>query len=163
VALGTALARDRGAEIAGPCRRPTSPGPAANAPCIRGVCHSWAAYLPGSLKSGGYHDDSQVIATPAEPTVHRRKVIQFCEELIARGLPDKVQWGIYTRVTDILRDGKLLPIFRQAGLVHVSLSTEAAAQLKLERFLQRQCDGDAHRADHSRQPEPHRAAVTAGN
>jgi anaerobic magnesium-protoporphyrin IX monomethyl ester cyclase len=37
-------------------------------------------------------------------------------------------------VTDILRDEKLLPLFRQAGLIHVSLGTEAAAQLKLERF-----------------------------
>jgi anaerobic magnesium-protoporphyrin IX monomethyl ester cyclase len=45
-----------------------------------------------------------------------------------------VQWGINTRVTDILRDEKLLPMFRQAGLVHVSLGTEAAAQLKLDRF-----------------------------
>jgi anaerobic magnesium-protoporphyrin IX monomethyl ester cyclase len=33
-----------------------------------------------------------------------------------------------------LRDEKLLPLFRQAGLVHVSLGTEAAAQLKLDRF-----------------------------
>nr|MCU0769149.1 radical SAM protein [Burkholderiaceae bacterium] len=45
-----------------------------------------------------------------------------------------VQWGINTRVTDILRDEKLLPMFRKAGLVHVSLGTEAAAQLKLDRF-----------------------------
>jgi anaerobic magnesium-protoporphyrin IX monomethyl ester cyclase len=45
-----------------------------------------------------------------------------------------VLWGINTRVTDILRDEKLLPQFRKAGLIHVSLGTEAAAQLKLERF-----------------------------
>ncbi len=43
-------------------------------------------------------------------------------------------WGINTRVTDILRDEKLLPMFRRAGLIHVSLGTEAAAQLKLDRF-----------------------------
>jgi anaerobic magnesium-protoporphyrin IX monomethyl ester cyclase len=60
--------------------------------------------------------------------------IQFCEELIARGLPDKIKWGINTRVTDILRDEELLPMYREAGLVHVSLGTEAAAQLKLDRF-----------------------------
>ena len=74
------------------------------------------------------------ILADEEPTIHRKKFIAFCEELIARGLPAKVQWGINTRVTDILRDEKLLPMFRQAGLVHVSLGTEAAAQLKLERF-----------------------------
>lgn len=74
------------------------------------------------------------ILADEEPTIHRKKFIRFCEELIARGLPDKVQWGINTRVTDILRDEALLPMFRQAGLVHVSLGTEAAAQLKLERF-----------------------------
>jgi anaerobic magnesium-protoporphyrin IX monomethyl ester cyclase len=74
------------------------------------------------------------ILADEEPTIHRKKFIAFCEELIARGLPEKVQWGINTRVTDILRDEKLLPMFRQAGLVHVSLGTEAAAQLKLDRF-----------------------------
>lgn len=72
------------------------------------------------------------ILADEEPTIHRKKFIAFCEELIARQLP--VQWGINTRVTDILRDEKLLPLFRRAGLVHVSLGTEAAAQLKLERF-----------------------------
>ena len=72
------------------------------------------------------------ILADEEPTIHRKKFIQFCEELIARRLP--VEWGINTRVTDILRDEKLLPMYREAGLVHVSLGTEAAAQLKLDRF-----------------------------
>lgn len=72
------------------------------------------------------------ILADEEPTIHRRKFIAFCEELIERNLP--VQWGINTRVTDILRDEKLLPMYRKAGLVHVSLGTEAAAQLKLDRF-----------------------------
>ncbi|MCB1519082.1 MAG: magnesium-protoporphyrin IX monomethyl ester anaerobic oxidative cyclase [Hyphomicrobiaceae bacterium] len=74
------------------------------------------------------------ILADEEPTINRKKFIQFCEELIARGLPDKVKWGINTRVTDIIRDEALLPLFRRAGLVHVSLGTEAAAQLKLDRF-----------------------------
>ncbi|MCZ8262136.1 MAG: magnesium-protoporphyrin IX monomethyl ester cyclase, partial [Beijerinckiaceae bacterium] len=47
---------------------------------------------------------------------------------------DRVKWGINTRVTDIMRDRDLLPLWRKAGLVHVSLGTEAAAQLKLDRF-----------------------------
>jgi anaerobic magnesium-protoporphyrin IX monomethyl ester cyclase len=72
------------------------------------------------------------ILADEEPTIHRKKFIAFCEELIERNLP--VLWGINTRVTDILRDEKLLPMFRKAGLVHVSLGTEAAAQLKLDRF-----------------------------
>jgi len=72
------------------------------------------------------------ILADEEPTIHRKKFIAFCEELIERDLG--IQWGINTRVTDILRDEKLLPMFRKAGLVHVSLGTEAAAQLKLERF-----------------------------
>ena len=72
------------------------------------------------------------ILADEEPTIHRKKFIAFCEELIARDLG--VLWGINTRVTDILRDEKLLPMFRKAGLIHVSLGTEAAAQLKLDRF-----------------------------
>lgn len=78
------------------------------------------------------HDVGFFILADEEPTIHRKKFIQFCEELIKRKLD--VLWGINTRVTDILRDEKLLPMFRQAGLVHVSLGTEAAAQLKLDRF-----------------------------
>ncbi len=78
------------------------------------------------------HDVGFFILADEEPTIHRRKFIQFCEELIDRRLD--VLWGINTRVTDILRDEKLLPLFRKAGLIHVSLGTEAAAQLKLDRF-----------------------------
>lgn len=72
------------------------------------------------------------ILADEEPTIHRKKFVAFCEELIARKV--NVHWGINTRVTDILRDRDLLPLFRKAGLVHVSLGTEAAAQLKLDRF-----------------------------
>lgn len=72
------------------------------------------------------------ILADEEPTIHRKKFIQFCEELIERNLP--VYWGINTRVTDILRDEKLLPMYRKAGLIHISLGTEAAAQLQLDRF-----------------------------
>ena len=78
------------------------------------------------------HNVGFFILADEEPTIHRKKFIAFCEELVKRNLP--VQWGINTRVTDILRDEKLLPLFRKAGLVHVSLGTEAAAQLKLDRF-----------------------------
>lgn len=82
-------------------------------------------------------NDHQVgffILADEEPTINRKKFIAFCEELIARGLPDKVKWGINTRVTDIIRDEEYLALYRKAGLVHVSLGTEAAAQLKLDRF-----------------------------
>jgi anaerobic magnesium-protoporphyrin IX monomethyl ester cyclase len=80
------------------------------------------------------HDVRFFILADEEPTINRKKFVQFCEELITRGLPKHVQWGINTRVTDILRDASLLPLYRQAGLIHVSLGTEAAAQLKLDRF-----------------------------
>ena len=80
------------------------------------------------------HNVGFFILADEEPTINRKKFIQFCEELIARGLPDKIKWGINTRVTDIMRDRELLPLYRKAGLVHVSLGTEAAAQLKLDRF-----------------------------
>ncbi len=82
---------------------------------------------PGPRLQGGFF-----ILADEEPTIHRKKFVAFCEELIARKI--KVHWGINTRVTDILRDRELLPLFRKAGLVHVSLGTEAAAQLKLDRF-----------------------------
>jgi anaerobic magnesium-protoporphyrin IX monomethyl ester cyclase len=78
------------------------------------------------------HDVGFFILADEEPTIHRKKFIQFCELLIERKLD--VLWGINTRVTDILRDEQLLPLFRRAGLIHVSLGTEAAAQLKLDRF-----------------------------
>ena len=78
------------------------------------------------------HQVGFFILADEEPTIHRKKFIAFCEELIERKLP--VLWGINTRVTDILRDEALLPLFRKAGLIHVSLGTEAAAQLKLDRF-----------------------------
>jgi anaerobic magnesium-protoporphyrin IX monomethyl ester cyclase len=80
------------------------------------------------------HDVRFFILADEEPTINKKKFVEFCEELIARGLNQKVLWGINTRVTDILRDEKLLPLYRKAGLIHVSLGTEAAAQLKLDRF-----------------------------
>ncbi|MBK7659797.1 MAG: magnesium-protoporphyrin IX monomethyl ester anaerobic oxidative cyclase [Betaproteobacteria bacterium] len=78
------------------------------------------------------HDVGFFILADEEPTINRRKFVAFCEELIARDLG--IQWGINTRVTDILRDEALLPLYRKAGLIHVSLGTEAAAQLKLDLF-----------------------------
>jgi anaerobic magnesium-protoporphyrin IX monomethyl ester cyclase len=72
------------------------------------------------------------ILADEEPTIHKKKFVEFCERLVERNLP--VLWGINTRVTDILRDEALLPLYRKAGLIHVSLGTEAAAQLKLDRF-----------------------------
>ncbi|MEE4299239.1 MAG: magnesium-protoporphyrin IX monomethyl ester anaerobic oxidative cyclase, partial [Pseudomonadales bacterium] len=80
------------------------------------------------------HDVGFFILADEEPTINRAKFIEFCEELIARGLPDRIKWGINTRVTDVMRDKELLPLWRKAGLVHVSLGTEAAAQLKLDLF-----------------------------
>ena len=82
-------------------------------------------------------NDHQVgffILADEEPTINRRKFSEFCQELIDRGLNKRVKWGINTRVTDIYRDRELLGFFREAGLVHVSLGTEAAAQLKLDQF-----------------------------
>jgi magnesium-protoporphyrin IX monomethyl ester anaerobic oxidative cyclase len=72
------------------------------------------------------------ILADEEPTIYRKKFIAMCEELERRKLG--VHWGINTRVTDILRDEKYLPLYRRAGLVHVSLGTEAAAQMNLDRF-----------------------------
>ena len=72
------------------------------------------------------------ILADEEPTINRKKFVAFCEELIARDVG--LLWGINTRVTDILRDEALLPLYRRAGLIHVSLGTEAAAQMKLDRF-----------------------------
>ncbi len=77
------------------------------------------------------HDVGFFILADEEPTINKRKFVQFCEELIDRDL--NILWGINTRVTDILRDEALLPFYRRAGLIHVSLGTEAAAQLKLDR------------------------------
>lgn len=78
------------------------------------------------------HDVGFFILADEEPTINRKKFVAFCEELIERDLG--ILWGINTRVTDVLRDEALLPLYRRAGLIHVSLGTEAAAQLKLDRF-----------------------------
>jgi anaerobic magnesium-protoporphyrin IX monomethyl ester cyclase len=74
------------------------------------------------------------ILADEEPTINKKKFVEFCQELIDRGLNKRVKWGINTRVTDIWRDRDLLKFYREAGLVHISLGTEAAAQLKLDRF-----------------------------
>lgn len=78
------------------------------------------------------HDVGFFILADEEPTINRKKFVAFCEELIRRDV--NILWGINTRVTDILRDEELLPLYRKAGLIHVSLGTEAAAQLKLDLF-----------------------------
>jgi len=72
------------------------------------------------------------ILADEEPTISKPRFVALCEELIDRKLD--VHWGINTRVTDILRDENELALYRKAGLVHVSLGTEAAAQLKLNLF-----------------------------
>ncbi|MDX2217308.1 MAG: magnesium-protoporphyrin IX monomethyl ester anaerobic oxidative cyclase [Oculatellaceae cyanobacterium bins.114] len=72
------------------------------------------------------------ILADEEPTINKSRFVALCHELVERNLG--VHWGINTRVTDILRDEKELPLYRQAGLVHVSLGTEAAAQLNLNLF-----------------------------
>ncbi len=73
------------------------------------------------------------ILADEEPTINKNKFIAFCQELIDRDLG--ILWGINTRVTDVMRDEELLPFYRKAGLVHISLGTEAAAQLNLDRFV----------------------------
>ena len=78
------------------------------------------------------HDVGFFILADEEPTINRKKFVAFCEELIRREV--NILWGINTRVTDILRDEALLPLYRKAGLIHVSLGTEAAAQMKLDLF-----------------------------
>jgi anaerobic magnesium-protoporphyrin IX monomethyl ester cyclase len=80
------------------------------------------------------HQVGFFILADEEPTINKRKFVEFCQELIDRGLNERVKWGINTRVTDIYRDRDLLKFYRKAGLVHVSLGTEAAAQLKLDMF-----------------------------
>jgi len=73
-----------------------------------------------------------MILADEEPTIFQKKFVALCEELIKRNLP--LYWGINTRVTDIMRDRELLPLYRKAGLVHVSLGTEAVSQLNLDTF-----------------------------
>ncbi|NNJ66905.1 MAG: radical SAM protein, partial [Boseongicola sp.] len=40
------------------------------------------------------------ILADEEPTINKKKFVAFCQELIDRGMPDRVKWGINTRVTD---------------------------------------------------------------
>jgi anaerobic magnesium-protoporphyrin IX monomethyl ester cyclase len=90
------------------------------------------------------HDVGFFILADEEPTIHRRKFIALCEELIERDLG--IHWGINTRVTDILRDEELLPLYRKAGLVHVSLGTESASQMNLDEFRKETTIEDNKRA-----------------
>lgn len=84
------------------------------------------------------------ILADEEPTITKPRFVALCNELIDRKLD--VHWGINTRVTDILRDEKELPLYRKAGLVHVSLGTEAAAQLNLNVFRKETTIEDNKRA-----------------
>jgi len=90
------------------------------------------------------HNVGFFILADEEPTINKSRFIALCHELIERNLG--VHWGINTRVTDILRDEKELPLYRQAGLVHVSLGTEAAAQLNLNLFRKETTIADNKRA-----------------
>ncbi len=84
------------------------------------------------------------ILADEEPTINKSRFMALCRELIDRNLG--VHWGINTRVTDVLRDEKELPLYRKAGLVHVSLGTEAAAQLNLNLFRKETTIADNKRA-----------------
>jgi len=78
------------------------------------------------------HNVGFFILADEEPTINKRKFVALCKELEERKLG--IHWGINTRVTDILRDEELLPLYRRAGLIHVSLGTEAASQMNLDTF-----------------------------
>ncbi len=84
------------------------------------------------------------ILADEEPTINKKAFVAFCQELKDRKLP--VLWGINTRVTDVLRDEDLLPFYREAGLVHISLGTEAAAQLNLDLFHKETTIGENKKA-----------------
>ncbi|HEY9825674.1 MAG TPA: magnesium-protoporphyrin IX monomethyl ester anaerobic oxidative cyclase [Stenomitos sp.] len=86
------------------------------------------------------------ILADEEPTINKARFVALCNELVKRDLG--VHWGINTRVTDILRDEKELALYRKAGLVHVSLGTEAAAQLNLNVFRKETTIADNKRAVH---------------
>ncbi|MBY6200377.1 magnesium-protoporphyrin IX monomethyl ester anaerobic oxidative cyclase [Maritalea mobilis] len=78
------------------------------------------------------HEVGFFILADEEPTINKKAFVAFCQELIDRDLG--IHWGINTRVSDILRDEEDLPFYRKAGLIHISLGTEAAAQLNLDLF-----------------------------
>jgi len=90
------------------------------------------------------HNVGFFILADEEPTISKARFVRLCEELVERNLG--VHWGINTRVTDILRDEAELPLYRKAGLVHVSLGTEAAAQLNLNVFRKETTIADNKRA-----------------
>lgn len=90
------------------------------------------------------HNVGFFILADEEPTINKSRFVALCHELIERNLG--VHWGINTRVTDILRDEQELPLYRKAGLVHVSLGTEAAAQLNLNLFRKETTIADNKRA-----------------
>ena len=121
------------------------PNMARGCPFTCSFCSQWKFWRdyrirePGKVvdeieKLANEHDVRFFILADEEPTINRRKFVAFCQELIDRGLNERVHWGINTRVTDIYRDRELLSFYRKAGLVHVSLGTEAAAQMKLDQF-----------------------------
>jgi anaerobic magnesium-protoporphyrin IX monomethyl ester cyclase len=100
----------------------------------------WRAYRSRDPKK--FVDELEILAkdynvgffilADEEPTINRKKFVALCQELINRRM--EIPWGINTRVTDILRDKDILYYYRKAGLMHVSLGTEAASQLNLNIF-----------------------------
>ena len=94
-------------------------------------------------------NDTEVDRMRVDVEVDERALRELYLRPFERTVKEGGAWGImaaYNRLhgehcahnrrllTDILRDEELLPLYRKAGLVHVSLGTEAAAQIKLDQF-----------------------------
>jgi anaerobic magnesium-protoporphyrin IX monomethyl ester cyclase len=70
--------------------------------------------------------------TDEYPTYDRDRWERLLDLLIAENLPIHIL--IETRVEDIIRDKKILPKYRQAGIIHVYVGAEATDQGTLDRI-----------------------------
>ncbi len=61
-------------------------------------------------------------------TIPKKEVVEFCEEVIRRGL--KVHWNCYSRVDTI--DRELAKLMKRAGCYHVKFGIEAGTQQSLD-------------------------------
>jgi radical SAM superfamily enzyme YgiQ (UPF0313 family) len=63
-------------------------------------------------------------------TVPKKEVVEFCEEVLRRGL--KIHWNCYSRVDTI--DKELARLMKRAGCYHVKFGIEAGTQESLDRI-----------------------------
>jgi anaerobic magnesium-protoporphyrin IX monomethyl ester cyclase len=98
---------------------------------------SWRARSPEAVveEVRRLHDDygaRVILFTDEYPTLNARRWEEILDRIIA--LDREIYLLMETRAADIVRDRRILPKYRQAGIVHVYVGLEATDQATLDRI-----------------------------